>query len=448
MGDVLTVVGGTFTVAATLLVTSINAETGSVLTFSIAGGGNYSAFPTNPAATTGGQGVGATVNLLNSGTAITGGTVQAGGGPWPAGYRVGDVLQLEGGIYTTPASVLVTATNVGGQVTGISIRTPGSGYSVNPCQPATTFGGHGCFAKVQWTIVGGAMTGAVIADSGGPCHKPKKEWWQVTDVNLWGPGSGPPAVPRNTASGMLNPPGTDFMNTLQRKMVRQQCPPAQGQVVYHFSGANLANDISGFNAFTPPTPGIYTISYTLTTTATDAGAGSALQFQSSYLVDGTTEMLTGQVSLQAIPQTTSGSVTAEIGGGTNISVETTGGGSYGAARYSLQVTITQGAVATGQCADTKRPLSYLWLPSPTDCNATCCCVAGDVVEVPAKSGRLYNVWWAEYVCLDQAGEKLLVALQQQCPFGAAPIVPDGNFLVADDGVTVLDADPWHYLTPT
>ena len=58
VGDVLTVAGGTFTIAATLTVLTIDDETGSVLTVAVTTGGNYTVFPTSPAATTGGAGRG------------------------------------------------------------------------------------------------------------------------------------------------------------------------------------------------------------------------------------------------------------------------------------------------------------------------------------------------------------------------------------------------------
>ena len=337
VGDTLTVVGGTFTVAATLTVTSIQASTGSVLTVSVANGGNYSVQPANPAATTGVNGTGATFTLTFTGTAVTGAALAVGGGPWPQGYRVGDVCQLEGGIFTTPASVVVTATT-SGQVAGIAIRTAGSGYSVNPCSPTPTFGGHGCGLKVTAGFTAGVMTSAVVADMGGSCYEPPRQWFERTPINIWSAGSGPPAQPRNTARGLLQP------------------------------GWCLGQEL---------------------------------------MVDTCSE----------------------------------------------------------DAAQNARPVSYLTLPGSVDINGSCCGNAGDVVELPAKSGRLYNVWWVEYVGLDlpgvspgptaqpwpcvegpTVGGRLLVILTQQCPFLAGQI-PDGNFLVADDGVTPLYADdfPNHFL---
>ncbi len=334
VGDVLTVAGGTFVTAATLTVLTINAETGSVLMVAVTTPGNYTVFPANPAATTGGGGTGATFTLAGVLPALTGAVVVAGGGPWPPGYRVGDVCQLDGGIFTAAASVVVTATT-SGQVAGVAIRTPGSGYSSLPCSPTPTFGGHGCGLKITATFVGGAMTIAVVADMGGTCHPPPLQWWQRTSVNIFSPGSGPPAQPRVNVCGRLICGWSE-----RQQILLDPCSP----------------------------PAI-------------------------------------------------------------------------------------------------RPLTYLWFPLGTDCNAMCCSTPGDVIEAPAKSGRLYNVFYTEYVdvdtpgcspgppaapfppvCGEFVGGYMLVVLQQQCPFGAAS-PPTGTWLTDDSGADVLYGDPWHYLEP-
>lgn len=64
VGDILTVTGGTGVQASAVLrVATINAGTGAVLTVSVEEAGQYGAAPVNPAATSGGAGVGCTVNL-------------------------------------------------------------------------------------------------------------------------------------------------------------------------------------------------------------------------------------------------------------------------------------------------------------------------------------------------------------------------------------------------
>lgn len=62
-GDILTVVGGTFAIAATIQVTSVNG-TGGLLSVAVEDGGNYTVRPTNPVSTTGGTGTGALLQLV------------------------------------------------------------------------------------------------------------------------------------------------------------------------------------------------------------------------------------------------------------------------------------------------------------------------------------------------------------------------------------------------
>lgn len=67
VGDVLSVAGGTGVQAAVVLyVSTVNAGTGAVTALAIDDRGQYGALPANPAATTGGLGVGCTVNLTSA----------------------------------------------------------------------------------------------------------------------------------------------------------------------------------------------------------------------------------------------------------------------------------------------------------------------------------------------------------------------------------------------
>jgi len=61
VGDILTMVGGTFTSAATFLVTSVNGN--KVGTIAIRTRGDYSVLPLTPAVTSGGSGSGCTLKL-------------------------------------------------------------------------------------------------------------------------------------------------------------------------------------------------------------------------------------------------------------------------------------------------------------------------------------------------------------------------------------------------
>jgi hypothetical protein len=71
----------------------------------LSGGTNYTVQPTNPVSVTGGTGTGATFNLTYTGTTVSSISLQAAG----SGYSVGDVLTVQGGTFTTPATITVTS---------------------------------------------------------------------------------------------------------------------------------------------------------------------------------------------------------------------------------------------------------------------------------------------------------------------------------------------------
>ena len=70
----------------------------------LSGGSGYTVQPTNPVSVTGGSGTGATFNLTFSGTSVSSVLLANTGG---SNYTVGDVLTMQGGTYTTPATVTV-----------------------------------------------------------------------------------------------------------------------------------------------------------------------------------------------------------------------------------------------------------------------------------------------------------------------------------------------------
>ena len=69
----------------------------------LSGGTGYTVQPTNPVSVTGGAGSGATFNLTYSGSIVSDISLQAAGGS----YAVGDVLTVQGGTFTTPATITV-----------------------------------------------------------------------------------------------------------------------------------------------------------------------------------------------------------------------------------------------------------------------------------------------------------------------------------------------------
>ena len=71
----------------------------------LSGGTGYTVQPTNPVSVTGGSGSGATFNLTYSGSTVNSISLQAAGGS----YAVGDVLTVQGGTFTTPATITVNS---------------------------------------------------------------------------------------------------------------------------------------------------------------------------------------------------------------------------------------------------------------------------------------------------------------------------------------------------
>jgi IPT/TIG domain len=135
LGDILTVVGGTFTTPAQLRVSST--QNGAILGVNIVNSGSYSVPPTNPVTVTGGNGVGATFLLTYSGGVVTVATVVNGG---HGGYAVGDTLTVVGG--TGSAATLTVAAASNGTISTFTVSSPGS-YSVPPPNSVTVTGGGG-----------------------------------------------------------------------------------------------------------------------------------------------------------------------------------------------------------------------------------------------------------------------------------------------------------------
>lgn len=103
VGDLLTVTGGTSPQrSARVYVSSVNPSTGAVTAVAVDDPGVYGALPANPAATTGGTGAGATVNL-------TGGTSQT--------FKVGDLVLAAGFSIAANNGVKTIATVAGNNIT-------------------------------------------------------------------------------------------------------------------------------------------------------------------------------------------------------------------------------------------------------------------------------------------------------------------------------------------
>jgi hypothetical protein len=109
-------------------------------------------------------------------------TVAAGG----AGYGLGNVLTVSGGVFSAPAQLTVTSIGGGGAITGVSVSVAGD-YAGNPGNPVSVTGGAGLgatfnmtWAKVYISAPAG-KSGAAL--SGGPSY-PFKDT-VVADGKTW-----------------------------------------------------------------------------------------------------------------------------------------------------------------------------------------------------------------------------------------------------------------------
>ena len=173
VGQVLTVVGGTFTVAAQLTVTAIDAG-GGIMSATISNAGSYTAGsePPNPVSVTGGTGTSAATFTL----AYIGTTVQVATAPVAAvgsGYKVGDLLTVTGGTFTTAAQLTVATVNGAGGITGVTITQAGS-YTggFQPANPvsvtdATTPAATGAKFNLTYTSITTGATGTPAAGGTG-----------------------------------------------------------------------------------------------------------------------------------------------------------------------------------------------------------------------------------------------------------------------------------------
>jgi hypothetical protein len=171
VGATLTVVGGTFTTAATFRITAVTG--GAVAGVVLVNGGTGYVFPVpaNPAATAGGTGTGCTLNLQYLGM---------------TGYVVGDVgatLTIIGGLFTTAATFTIAAV-ANGAVSGISLIQGGS-YTDNPGNPAATFGGSGNGCAINLTLGSGLR----VTTTWGAVTEYGRQPWKIFPVRAYPAGA-------------------------------------------------------------------------------------------------------------------------------------------------------------------------------------------------------------------------------------------------------------------
>ena len=145
VNDVLTLSGGTSTVAATITVSTVNASTGAITAFAISNPGNYTVMPTSPVSTTGGFGTGATVTATWGVSSIT--------------------LTAPGSNYTSSPTIGFTGGGGGsGTVATVSLSAaPSAGTDI------ATYAGHVWIAYRRNLIYSapGSYTDFTIANGGG-----------------------------------------------------------------------------------------------------------------------------------------------------------------------------------------------------------------------------------------------------------------------------------------
>ena len=155
VNDVLTVSGGTSTIAVELVVTSVSS--GVIDGVRISQSGAYTSLPTNPVSVTGDGGSGATFNLTfntDNGWTVNRRTkeaVSAAVGTAGTGYSVSDQLTIVGGVDADTAAVFnVDSVGGSGEVTGVSLVTAGK-YGETPANDAATTGGGGSDCELTVT---------------------------------------------------------------------------------------------------------------------------------------------------------------------------------------------------------------------------------------------------------------------------------------------------------
>lgn len=161
IGDIITLTGGTFSVAAQLEVVTLSGS--AVATVRIYNAGVYTVNPSDPVAqgSTDGSGTGATFNLtfgdngwtelINTGNAVSAVASIVSGG---TGYSVNDVITLTGGDAVT-AVQLTVLTVAAGVITSVSITEAGE-YHVIPSDPVAQgsvapSGGSGATFNLTWS---------------------------------------------------------------------------------------------------------------------------------------------------------------------------------------------------------------------------------------------------------------------------------------------------------
>lgn len=180
VGDTLTIIGGTGT-PATFNVDTVEAVGGAVTGISIISSGSYSAIPTTPADTSGGTGIGCTINLLINGT-FDGGSAFLNPADISKFIAMSDgtIIQIDAivanaitefTIISSSSTVLPSSgqtltmagtngsirinTNSSGEIVSAKIVDKGAGYHAGGVINVTTLGGAG--GQITYTVANGRL---------------------------------------------------------------------------------------------------------------------------------------------------------------------------------------------------------------------------------------------------------------------------------------------------
>lgn len=191
VGNILTLVGGTFTAAAQVEVLTIGGS-GEVTSVRLYNAGAYTTtvFPGDPVSTTGGDGSACTLNctFAHNGWTVSRNTtlglsvvdaIIAGS----TGYSVDDIITLAGGTTVNPAQLIVTGVSVG-VITSVDIYNGGS-YSATPGNPVAQesvqpTGGSGATFTLSWA---GGLREVVLEGEGGGSDEIFVGWRTLEDVS-------------------------------------------------------------------------------------------------------------------------------------------------------------------------------------------------------------------------------------------------------------------------
>ena len=242
---------------------SVTGGTGSGATFNINIVNSGTGYATNDVLTVlGGTGTAAaTIKLKNVSSAITGGSMNNPG----LNYVAGEILTLDGGTYSSQATFTIDSIDGSGSITGISLTTAGS-YTALPSNPATLSGGSGTGATIDLTtaatilgyeiLSGGSYTSIptnpVSVKGGSGSGAQFAMSYGLNGVTLTNNGSFYDAAPDVTVEGgygaIVTGTATDFVTATQSLPAWLQMPTTDGP----WTGATVCDVVDNYVVYNEP----------------------------------------------------------------------------------------------------------------------------------------------------------------------------------------------------